>query len=140
MSREPFLTTLGRNTVLAALIGLVFFAVLPRSDGLLLDYFDVFTLAFCFALIGHYIEVLLWRLPGINTGAGKLVRLAGWFAGGLWCYVIARWLWLQYRRDLADLPGLIWGGVFLVVLELVLHLLLKKQGKPNFYGFQQPSL
>jgi len=96
-------------------------------------------LALCFTLVGHYVEVLLLRMPGIDTGPGKLVRLAGWFAGGLWCYVIGRWLWLQYRRDLADLPGLIWGGVFLVVLELVLHFMLRAQGKPNFYGSQSAS-
>src|SRR5439155_7839173 len=103
MNRESFLTTLGRNALLAALLGLVLFAALPRGDGVLWDYFDVFTLAFCFTLVGHYIEVLLLRLPGIDTGAGRFVRLAGWFAGGLWCYVIGRWLWIQYRRDLADL-------------------------------------
>ena len=134
MNRESFLTTLGRNALLAALLGLVLFAALPRGDGVLWDYFDVFTLAFCFTLVGHYIEVLLLRLPGIDTGAGRFVRLAGWFAGGLWCYVIGRWLWIQYRRDLADLPGLLWGGVFLVGLELVLHFALRMTGKPNFFG------
>ena len=139
MNREPFLKTLGRNALLAAVLGLVFFAAFPRSDGALWDYFDVFSVALCFTLVGHYIEVLLLLLPGIETGAGKLVRLAGWFGGGLWCYVIARWLWLQYRRDLGDLPGLIWGGVFLVVLEMLLHLVLRTQGKPNFYGSQSAS-
>ena len=140
MNRETLLTTLGRNALLAALLGVVFFFALPRTDGgALWDYFDVFSLALCFTLVGHYIEVLLLRMPGIDTGAGKLVRLAGWFAGGLWCYVVGRWLWLQYRRDLNDLPGLIWGGVFLVALELALHLGLRMQGKPNFYSSQQAS-
>ena len=139
MNREPFLKTLGRNALLAAVLGLVFFAAFPRSDGALWDYFDVFSVALCFTLVGHYIEVLLLMLPGIETGGGKLVRLAGWFGGGLGCYVIARWLWLQYRRDLGDLPGLIWGGVFLVVLEMLLHLVLRTQGKPNFYGSQSAS-
>jgi len=136
MNRESFLTILGRNALLAAILAVVFLVAFPRSDGLLWDYFDVFSLALCFTLVGYYVEVLLQRMPGIDTGAGKLVRLAGWFAGGLWCYVIGRWLWIQYRRDLNDLPGLIWGGVFLVVLELALHLLLKTQGKPSFYGSQ----
>jgi hypothetical protein len=141
MSRETFLTTLGRNALLAALLGVVFFFALPRTDGSALwDYFDVFSVALCFTLVGHYVEVLLLRMPGIDTGAGKLVRLAGWFAGGLWCYVIARWLWIQYRRDLNDLPGLIWGGVFLVALELSLHLVLRTQGKSNFYTSQSASL
>jgi hypothetical protein len=26
---------------------------------------------------------------------------------------------MRYGRDLGELPGLIWGGVFLVILELV---------------------
>jgi len=47
------------------------------------------------------------------------VRVIGWFAGGLWCAVIARWLWIHFGRELGELPGLIWGGVLLVVLELV---------------------
>jgi len=139
MNREPFLLILGRNALLAAVIGVVLFAALPRSDGALWDYFDVFSVALCFTLVGYYIEVLLLMLPGIETGGGKLVRLAGWFAGGLWCYVIGRWLWLQYRRDLGDLPGLMWGGVFLVVLELLLHLMLRVQGKNNYYSSQSTS-
>ncbi len=77
MNREPFLKTLGRNALLAAVLGLVFFAAFPRSDGALWDYFDVFSVALCFTLVGHYIEVLLLMLPGIETGGGKLVRLAG---------------------------------------------------------------
>jgi len=140
MNREPFLKTLGRNGLLAAVLGLVFFAAFPRSDGALWDYFDVFSVALCFTQDDHYIEALLLMLPGNETGAGKLVRLAGWFGGGLWCYVIGRWLWLQYRRDLGDLPGLIWGGVFLLVLELLLHLMLRMQGKNNYYSSQSTSI
>ena len=64
-------------------------------------------------------DQLLLALPGIRTDVGPVVRIVGWFAGGLWCAVIARWLWMQYGRDLRELPGLIWGGVLLVVLELV---------------------
>ena len=77
--------------------------------------------------------MLLLALPKIETGAGRLVRVAGWFAGGLWCYVVARWLWLRYGRDLNDLPGLVWGGVFFIGLELVVHAALKARGQPNFY-------
>src|SRR2546422_81503 len=46
-------------------------------------------------------------------------RVIGWFAGGLWCAVIARWLWIHFGRELGELPGLVWGGVLLVVLALV---------------------
>src|SRR5436309_2488918 len=69
---------------------------------------------------------LLIALPDIHSGAGPLVRLAGWFAGGLWCYVVARWLWIRFGRDLNELPGLLWGGVFLVVLELVMNIVARR--------------
>jgi hypothetical protein len=99
----------------------VFLVLLPRHASLVWDFVDVFTLAFCFTFLGHYVEVLLLALPGIETGPGRVVRVAGWFAGGLWCYLVGRWLWIRYGRDVGDLPGLVWGGVFLLVLELVMH-------------------
>src|SRR5204863_142820 len=78
------------------------------------DFVDAFSVAFCFTFIGHYVELFLLALPNIETGLGRVVRLAGWFAGGLWCYIVARWLWLLYGRDLNELPGLMWGGVFFI--------------------------
>ena len=133
MGREPFLQTLTRNAGAALLLGLLFVLVLPRHTSFLWDYVDAFTLAFCFTFIGHYVEVLLLALPQIEVGAGRLVRITGWFAGGLWCYVVARWLWLRYGRDLTDLPGLLWGGVFFIGLELAAHAVMKARGRPNFY-------
>ncbi|MGH7569630.1 MAG: hypothetical protein ACREL9_11825 [Gemmatimonadales bacterium] len=133
MTREPFLTALTRNALLAVLLGVVFLVTLPRSDTLAWDYVDVFTLAFCFAFLGYYVEVLLLKVPGIDTGAGRLVRMLGWFAGGLWCYVVGRYLWILYGRHVAELPGLIWGGVFFVALQLLLHAGLDRRGVPNFY-------
>lgn len=134
MNREPFLTTLTRNTVAAAPLGAVLLIVLPRHAGLGWDFVDTFTLAFCFTFLGHYVEVVLLKIPGIETAVGRLVRVAGWFAGGLWCYVIARFLWLEYGRDLGELPALAYGGAFLVGLELALHGALNLLGRPNFYG------
>ncbi len=133
MGDERFLTTLMRTALAALLLGLLFVLVLPRHSGFLSDYVDAFTIAFCFTFIGHYVEVLLLALPRIEAGAGRLVRVAGWFAGGLWCYVVARWLWIRYGRDLADLPGLVWGGLFFIALELAVHAALKARGRPNFY-------
>ena len=114
---EPFLRTLTRTTILALVLGFVLLGALPRHGSILSDYVDAFTVAFCFTFVGNYVDRLLLALPGIRTGAGPLVRIAGWFGGGLWCYVIARWLWMHYGRDLRDLPGLVWGGVFLVLLN-----------------------
>jgi hypothetical protein len=63
------------------------------------------------------VDAALEALPGIDIGAGPLVRVVGWFAGGLWCAVVARWLWHLYGRDLAELPAVWWGGVLLVLSE-----------------------
>lgn len=106
----------------------MFLIVLPRHASLLWDFVDIFTLAFCFAFLGHYVDVLLLALPGIETGPGRIVRVAGWFAGGLWCYLVGRWLWVRLGRDLAELPALVWGGLFLVVLELVIHAVPRRLG------------
>jgi len=116
---EPFLKTLSRSALVAGGLGVALLVLVPRHASLASDYVDAFTVAFCFTFLGHYVDQGLLALPGIRTGVGPLVRVAGWFAGGLWCYVIARWLWMHYGRDLRDLPGLVWGGVFLVALELV---------------------
>lgn len=135
MTREPFFTALTRNVLLAALLGVVFLVTLPRSGRgtLMWDYLDAFTLAFCFAFIGYYVEVALLKVPGIETGAGRLVRVLGWFAGGLWCYVVGRYLWTLYGRNVTELPGLVWGGVFFVALQLLLHAGLDRRGVANFY-------
>jgi len=119
--REPFMRTLTRNTIAALLLAPVLLVALPRHASLAADLVDVFALGFCFTLLGHHVDALLLALQGIETAVGRLVRLAGWFAGGLWCYVVARWLWIKLGRDLSDLPGLLWGGVFLIVLELVMN-------------------
>ena len=118
---EPFIKTLTRDTLAAAGVGVLLLLVLPRHGSFVSDFVDTFTLAFCFTFLGRYIDAILRSLPGIGEGVGPFVRLVGWFAGGLWCYVIARWLWIKYGRDLNDLPGILWGGVFFVVFELVLN-------------------
>src|SRR5207244_11986350 len=94
---------------------------LPRPGSFSAAFCDVFTVAVCFTLFGPYIDGLLRALPGIEVGPGRLVRVVGLFAGGLWCYLIGRWLWIKYVRDLNELPGLIWGGVFLVICQPVMH-------------------
>jgi hypothetical protein len=131
---ESFRVTLTRSTIFAAAVGAVLFLTLPRHAGLVSDFVDAFTLAFCFAFLGHYVEVAAVALPDIETGVGRLVRVAVWFAGGLWCYVVARFLWVKYGRDLNELPSLIWGGVLFVAIELVVHAVLRARGRHNFYS------
>lgn len=131
---EPFLKTLTRDTLLAVVVAVGFLVALPRHASLAADFVDVFLVAFCFSFLGHYVDVVLLALPEIHTGLGRLVRGAGWFAGGLWCYVIARWLWIKVGRDLNELPALVWGGVFFVVLELAIHAGLQAMGRRNVPG------
>lgn len=124
--RQPLSKTLTRSTIAALLLSVGLLVALPRQGSLAADFVDVFTLAFCFTFLGHYVEALLGAIPGIGVGFGPLVRLAGWFAGGLWCYLIGRWLWVRYGRDLGELPGLMWGGVFLVVLQLAMNIVTRR--------------
>ncbi len=136
MNREPFLRTLTRNTLLSIAGTVVLWLTTPHQASAGWTLLADFTLVFCFAFVGHYVEVLLLMIPGIEDGsaAGRLVRLAGWFAGGLWCYTLARRLWLVFGFSIDRLPALIWGGVFFIVLELVIHAYLKSRGRASFYG------
>jgi hypothetical protein len=127
---------LTRNTLLAMVLALVIVMVLPRRSSFGWDYLDAFTLAFSFTYVGHLVETLLLKLPGIETPGGKVIRVLGWFAGGLWCYVLARWALVAYGRDTRELPALIWGGLFFVALEFLVHGILQATGKPNFYSGQ----
>ena len=125
---------LTRNTLLALAVGFVVYLLLPQQSGL--DFLDAFTIAFSFTYVGYLVEKTLLKLPGIETGGGRIVRVIGWFAGGLWCYVLARWLVLLYGHSTAALPSLIWGGFFFVAVQFVLHGILQATGKPNFYSGQ----
>ncbi len=123
---EPFLKTLTRTTTAALVLSVPFLIAFPRHGSLASDFVDAFTVAFCFTFFGHYVERVLLALPDIHVGVGRLVRVAGWFAGGLWCYVAARWLWIRYGRDPAELPTLVWGGVFLIVLQVVMNAVARR--------------
>ncbi|SRR3954463_8981178 len=125
---------LTRNTLLAVLLALVISAALPGQGNPAWDFLDAFTIAFSFTYVGHWVEVLLLKIPGIDTAGGRVVRMLGWFAGGLWCYVLARWALVAYGRDTSALPSLIWGGFFFVALQFVVHAFLQARGKPNFYS------
>ncbi len=128
---------LTRNTLLALPLALLIYTtVLPHQGHLGWDLLDAFTLAFCFTYVGHWVEVWLLKLPGIETPTGKLVRVLGWFAGGLWCYEVGRWLLVLYGRNTGALPPLMWGGFFFVGFEFVVHGILQASGKPNFYSGQ----
>ena len=130
------MNALTRNTLLALPVALVLYIMMPKHGSFLWDYLDAFTLAFSFTFVGYLVEKLLLQIPGIETPGGKVIRVFGWFAGGLWCYVLARWALTAYGRDTRELPSLIWGGLFFVALQFVVHGMLQAKGKPNFYSGQ----
>ena len=112
---------LTRNTLLAIPLALLFSLATH-------DLLGSFTLAFSFTYVGHLVEVVLLKIPGIDTPGGRLVRVLGWFAGGLWSYELGRWAWVLYGNDPQALPPLIYGGFFFVALELVVHGLRRASG------------
>jgi len=124
---EPFLKTLNRATIAAGVLGLLLLMAVPRHGSFLGDFVDVFTVALCFTFLAPYFDRLLLGLPGIEVGLGRLVRVAGWFAGGMWCRLMGGWLWIRYGRDPGELPGLLWGGVVLVIYELVMNSVTRRQ-------------
>jgi hypothetical protein len=124
---SPWLRTAARSLVAAVPLALILFLVVPRHAGIASDAFEVYSIAFCFTFLGVLFDVVLLALPGITEGLGWLVRFTGWFAGGLWCGVIGRWLWFRYARDLADLPGIVWGGVAMVLIEIFMLLNINKR-------------
>ena len=123
---------LTRNTLLAVPVTILVDLSLPAS----FDLLDAFTIAFSFTFVGYLVEKALLKIPGIETGGGRIIRVLGWFAGGLWCYVLARWALVAYGRDTTPLPSLIWGGLLFVGLQFVVHGILQATGKPNFYSGQ----
>ena len=123
---------LTRNTLLAVLVAVLVSLVLPSS----FDFLDAFTIAFSFCYVGYLVEKALLKIPGIETGGGRIIRVLGWFAGGLWCYVLARWALVAYGRDTTALPSLMWGGLFFVGLQFLVHAILQASGKPNFFSGQ----
>ena len=130
------MSALSRNTLLAIPLALLFYFQLPHHGNTAWDLLDAFTIAFSFTFVGYLVETFLLKIPGIETPGGKIVRVLGWFAGGLWCYVLARWALLAYGRDNRDLPSLFWGGAFFVAMQFLVHGILQARGKPNFYSGQ----
>jgi len=139
MTGERFLRMLTRNAALSAVLALILLPFLPRDAGLGWIYADAFVAALVFTVLGYYVELVLLRIPGIDAGVGRVVRVTGWFAGGLWCYVAGRTVWRLLGHDATALPLLPWGGVFLVVLELLLHAGLRASGRPNFYQGEETA-
>jgi len=130
---EPLWQTLFRNVLIAVVVGTML-AVGRRN----LSLIGPFTLlAMWFTLGGHYVEVAFLnkfrdRLPQ-SRGLQLLARLAFWFVGGCFLYLGMTATAQLLSRELARYPDLWIGGLLLIGIELVVHLLRLLRRKPNFY-------
>ena len=95
-------------------------------------------LAFWYSFGGHWVEVwfLNWLRPHLSAARAAQVaaRVAVWFAGGtgLGLGAALTAMLLAGIRP-SQWPAWWFGGLGLVALELVVHLLLRLRGRPNFY-------
>ena len=133
--RESLGRTLIRNLAIALVIG----AVVARSWGDSARWPLASAMALWFSLGGHWVEVwfLDWLRPRLAAGLVVQVgaRLATWFVAGIGLglgavltgAVLGNWHpphWLRWWH----------GGVILIGVELVAHLLLRLRGRASFYS------
>src|SRR5256886_17685294 len=98
------MSALSRNTLLAIPAALLFYGALPHRGPLGWDLLDAFTLSFSFTYVGHWVEKLLLKIPGIEPSSGKMMRVLSWCGGGLWWYQLGRWALVAYGRATSSLP------------------------------------
>lgn len=131
---EPLWRTLARNVTLALAVGVVLalFRGRPSLVGL------IAFLALWFTLGGHYAEVMYLnivrgRVPKTRS-AQVFARLAFWFACGCALFLGMNITAQLLSFDVLRYRALWLGGVLLVGIELVVHLISLFRGKPNFYA------
>jgi hypothetical protein len=132
--REPLRTTLIRTVAIAAVVG----AVVALQMGKPARWPFATLVMLWPSLGGHFVELffLNYLRPRVPGGRAALIaiRVALWVGGGVALFAGARWT----ATALGGLPGvdrLAWwiGGVALVAIELVAHLILRLAGRPSFY-------
>jgi hypothetical protein len=138
-SWQPFREPLRRTLLRTGVIALVGGAALSRWWGGLDRWPFATLLVFWFSFGGHWVEVgflngLRPWLPPLR--AVQIVsRIGVWFVGGIAIGhgVALSALWLTGLR--ANLWPAWWlGGVALIAVELVAHLVLQLRGQPSFYN------
>ena len=130
---EPFLKTLGRNGLIAAVVGLSLAAARGRLDLSL----PLALVALWFSLGGHYVEVVYLNglRPRLSVGVPQrlLARLSMWFVGGCVLYLGA-----TASSDLLRVPmkaANFWiGGIGLIGIELLAHSALRFRGRPSIFA------
>src|SRR5690242_18838125 len=131
---EPVWRTLRRTVGIAVIVGVIF-AVARRNASL---FFPSMVIALWFSLGGHVVEVLYRnqiapRLATSHLGA-IAVRVAVWMAGGTLLLLGARLTANLGGRSVALGMPAWYGGVALIVLELVVHGALLALGRPNAFN------
>lgn len=131
---EPLRATLLRTGGIALAVG----AALALRMGDLRRWPLASLLVLWFSLGGHFVELwfLNWLRPRISAARATQVgsRLAVWFAGG-----VGLGLGMTLTARLLAGPGSVrwqwwWlGGVAFIGVELVVHLVLRLLGRPNFW-------
>jgi hypothetical protein len=130
---EPIGRTLARNVAIALLVGAGLAAA--RQQLRLIVPFSL--LALWFSLGGHYVEVLFLnsirpRIPAAGA-VQRSARILVWYAGGsvLSLLMLATARAMRIRGPGA---GRWWlGGLLLIGIELVVHVLLALRRSANFY-------
>jgi len=130
---EPFWRTLLRNVLIAVVVG----AILAVCRGNLSLVGPFTLLAMWFTLGGHYVEVVFlnrvrYRLP--KTRASQVLgRLSFWFLGGCVLYLGMSATMRLLTGTSARYRDLWIGGILLMGIEAVVHIVGLLRRKQNFY-------
>jgi hypothetical protein len=123
-----------RTVVIALVVG----AVLARSWGGVRRWPLATVVVLWFSFGGHWVELwfLNWLRPHVSVAwpVQTVARIGVWFVGGIGLGVgaaLTAMLIAGFRP--AQWPAWWLGGLALIGLELVVHLLLQLRGRPNFY-------
>jgi hypothetical protein len=139
---EAFYATLRRTVAIAVILGSILFGLYtltaPAGNGRALNWFSWVVAVFWFSFGGHWVELfyLNWlrmKLP-VNRAVETAVRLLVWYIGG--CFLFAG---MQYSSAALGnrclLPFTWWfGGIFFIIAELAVHLILLLLKRRNFYS------
>jgi hypothetical protein len=133
--REPARTTLLRTALIAIAIGAVL--TLPRRD--IARWPAASLVALWPALGGHFVELLFLNVlrPSLPSTRGVQIaaRLLVWFVGGV---VLALGMYVTALAVIGPRPmrwpALLIAGVAFIGIELIVHLVLQRRGRPSFYN------
>ncbi len=133
--REPLRTTILRTGIIAIVVG----AVLARWWGGLSRWPMATLLVLWLSFGGHWVEVwfLNWLRPRLSSARGvqAAARVGVWLVGGAGL-AVGMGLTAMALAGFRPAHGPAWwlGGLGLIGIELVIHLVLQLRGQPSFYN------